>query len=80
MTDNFHQFDGNSIRESNQFTTVMPNAKVPFVTAEDIGRLAFTALTNEKNDRSDQYVIGPELLTYDQVRPAPSAFECVTVP
>ncbi|KAJ3550386.1 hypothetical protein NMY22_g524 [Coprinellus aureogranulatus] len=65
--ENFHKFDGPSIRERNEFTTVIPTAKVPFVSAEDIGRVAFKALTSEKNDRTDQYVVGPELLTYDQV-------------
>lgn len=65
--DNFLEFHRKSISDNNEFKTVMPKAKIPLVSVEDIGRFAAQILLNEKNERTEQRVLGPELLTYDQV-------------
>jgi hypothetical protein len=40
---------------------------VPFVSVADIAAVAFYALTVEKLPSTDYRVLGPELLTHDQV-------------
>lgn len=45
----------------------MPNAKMPLISVEDIAKFAVKVFLSDKNDRTDQRIIGPELLTYDQV-------------
>lgn len=39
------------------------------LSVDDIGRLSAQAFLNEKNEHTEQYMVGPELLTLDQVRP-----------
>ncbi|KAJ3543928.1 hypothetical protein NMY22_g2964 [Coprinellus aureogranulatus] len=66
FTDNFYEMYGKDIRERNEFLTVMPKAKMPLVSVEDIAKFAVNAFLNDKNDRNEQRIIGPELITYDQ--------------
>jgi uncharacterized protein YbjT (DUF2867 family) len=68
FTDNFYELYGKNIRGSDEFLTVMPNAKMPLISVEDIAKLAVKVFLAEKNDRTEQRIIGPELVTYDQVR------------
>ena len=68
FTDNFYEFYGKDIRERDEFLTVMPNAKMPLISVEDIAKLAVKVFLAEKNDRNEQRIIGPELVTYDQAR------------
>ena len=67
--DNIYEFYGKNIREKDEFRTVMPNAKMPLISVEDIAKVAMDAFLNEKNDRTEQRIIGPELVTYDEVCP-----------
>lgn len=47
--------------------TACQDGKIPFVSADDIAEVAFHALTNETSYDCDLRVLGPELLTYDDV-------------
>jgi uncharacterized protein YbjT (DUF2867 family) len=67
-TDNFLGFHAKSIREHDEFKSVMPNAKIPLISVVDIAQVAFKAFLADKNERTDQRILGPELVTYDQVR------------
>ncbi|KAJ2917889.1 hypothetical protein MD484_g2501, partial [Candolleomyces efflorescens] len=65
--DNFLEFHGKDIREHDEFKSVMPNAKIPLISVAEIAEVARQAFLNEKNERTEQRIIGPELVTYDQV-------------
>ncbi|KAJ2924488.1 hypothetical protein H1R20_g12593, partial [Candolleomyces eurysporus] len=65
--DNFLEFHGKDIREHDEFKSVMPNAKIPLISVADIGQVALKVFLSDKNERTDQRIIGPELVTYDQV-------------
>lgn len=43
------------------------DGKVPFVSADDIARVAFHALTDDEPHNTDHLVLGPELLSYGDV-------------
>lgn len=47
--------------------TACQDGEIPFVSADDIAEVAFRALTNEESFDCDLRVLGPELLTYDDV-------------
>jgi uncharacterized protein YbjT (DUF2867 family) len=49
------------------FETAVPTGRVPFVASEDIARGALKAITEDIINK-DLVVLGPELLTYDEVR------------
>lgn len=56
------------IRERGQFETAVPTGRVPFVATEDIARAAFEGIVNRENHEVEQFIIiGPELLTFDEV-------------
>ncbi|KAF6753590.1 NmrA family protein [Ephemerocybe angulata] len=65
--DNIYEFYGKSIREADEFKTVMPNAKIPFVSVEDIAKFAVGIFLSEKNTINEQRIVGPELLSFDQI-------------
>ncbi|TFK24534.1 ergot alkaloid A [Coprinopsis marcescibilis] len=56
-----------SIRERGQFESIIPTGKIPFVTVGDIAQCAFEAITAPKNVQKGKTIVGPELLTYDQL-------------
>lgn len=66
--DNFIPMYAENIREKDEIKSQMPNAKVPMISVLDIGRFAVKALLNDRNERTAQKVVGPELLTFDGVR------------
>ncbi len=41
--------------------------KVPFVSAKDIAAVGYRALTDQVAHNTDHLVLGPELLSYDDV-------------
>lgn len=45
----------------------MGDGLAPFVSTHDIAQVAFDSLTVEKLGRQEILVLGPELLTYDDV-------------
>lgn len=56
-----------SIVEQNAIYTATRKGKLPFVSADDIARVGFHALTDEEPHNTDHVILGPELLSYDDV-------------
>lgn len=54
----------------NKIFTACEDGLIPFISADDIADVAFKALVDEKSHNCDYKVLGPDLLTYDQVRKA----------
>lgn len=57
-----------TISQLNQISTACQNGRIPFISIDDIADVAFHALTNEKSYNRDFRILGPELLTYDDVQ------------
>jgi festuclavine dehydrogenase len=56
-----------SIRDADNIVTATGEGKLPFVSADDVASVAFRALTDEKSHNTDHLLLGPELLSYDDV-------------
>ena len=52
----------------NVFFTSTDNGKLGFVSADDIVDVAAKALLDEKSHNTDHYIVGPQLLSYTEVR------------
>lgn len=61
-----HRF---SIKGESKIYTACDDGKIPFVSTKDIANVVFRALTDEKPHNTEYRVLGPELLTYNQVYP-----------
>ena len=57
-----------TIRDEGRVYSATQNGKIPFVACEDIAAMAVRALTDVKSHDTEHLVLGPELLTYDEVR------------
>ena len=57
-----------SIRDEGIICSATGNGTIPFVSAEDIARVAKHLLTDDKPHNTEYVVLGPELLSYDDVR------------
>lgn len=57
-----------SIRDDDEIASSMGDGLAPFVSTRDIAQAAFDCLTVEKLGKQEILVLGPELLTYDDVR------------
>lgn len=55
------------IRDQSKIYTACGDGQIPFISATDIAAMAYRALTDSKSHNRDYRVLGPELLTYDQV-------------
>lgn len=55
------------IMEQGIVYTATGNGKAPFVSADDIAAVAYRALTDERSHNTDYLILGPELLSYDDV-------------
>ncbi|RAL06805.1 uncharacterized protein BO97DRAFT_429899 [Aspergillus homomorphus CBS 101889] len=55
------------IREQGKNYTACGEGKIPFVSGIDIAAVTFHALTSPASPNCDYRVLGPELLTYDEV-------------
>ncbi|EAL94096.1 hypothetical protein KXW98_004268 [Aspergillus fumigatus] len=56
------------IKKEDKIYSATGDGKIPFISADDIARVAFSVLTEWKSQRAQEYfVLGPELLSYDQV-------------
>ncbi|KAJ5822784.1 hypothetical protein N7447_005124 [Penicillium robsamsonii] len=55
------------IRDHSKIFSACGDGKIPFVSAIDIAAVAFRAITDPKSHNCDYRVLGPELLTYDEV-------------
>jgi uncharacterized protein YbjT (DUF2867 family) len=56
----------------NKIFTACEDGRIPFISADDIAEVAFRALTDKTPHNCDHRVLGPELLTYDDVWSFPS--------
>jgi festuclavine dehydrogenase len=56
-----------TIKAEGKIYTACGDGKIPFISATDIAAVAFRALTDENSHNTDYRVLGPELLTYDEV-------------
>ncbi|GAB0138828.1 agroclavine dehydrogenase [Epichloe bromicola] len=56
-----------AIKNENKIYSAAGDGKLPFVSVADIARVAFRTLTDEKSHNTDYVLLGPELMTYDQV-------------
>ncbi|KAL9122827.1 MAG: hypothetical protein Q9187_000617 [Circinaria calcarea] len=55
------------IRQHSRFYSASGEGKAPFVSAEDIAAVAFHALVDKPPHNTDHVILGPELLSYDDV-------------
>ncbi|KAH0593522.1 hypothetical protein MHUMG1_08660 [Metarhizium humberi] len=62
-----HEFQCKAIRKEDKIYSAAENGKVPFISVVDIARVAFRALKGDLEENIDPILLGPELLTYDDV-------------
>ncbi|OQE43094.1 hypothetical protein PENCOP_c003G03057 [Penicillium coprophilum] len=55
------------IRDHSKIFSACGDGRIPFVSAIDIAAVAFRAITDPQSHNCDYRVLGPELLTYDEV-------------
>ncbi|KAF5127344.1 Agroclavine dehydrogenase [Metarhizium anisopliae] len=66
--DNFSEsYHLNAVREEGTIYSCVGDAKVPFISSFDVGGVAFAALTQPESPNRDYRIVGPELLTHDDV-------------
>ena len=53
---------------NNEIRSVTKDGRIAFVSVDDIAKAASDALLDEKSWNGDRYILGPELLSYDEVR------------
>ncbi|GAB7351850.1 hypothetical protein MBLNU459_g2407t1 [Dothideomycetes sp. NU459] len=56
-----------TIKDESRIYTACGDGKIPFVSAADIAAVAYHALTDKEAPSNDYRVLGPELLTHDQI-------------
>jgi festuclavine dehydrogenase len=57
-----------TIKELNTIFTATGDGMIPFISADDIAEVAYHVLTDDKSSNCDLRILGPDLLTYDDVR------------
>ncbi|RYP10946.1 hypothetical protein DL764_000382 [Monosporascus ibericus] len=62
-----HELQRIAIKDESKIYSAAGDGRIPFVSADDIARVGFRALTDEKPHDTDHIILGPDLLTYDQV-------------
>lgn len=58
----------NTIRHDNAIESAAGDGRVPFISADEIAQVAFNSLIAETVENHEPYILGPELLSYNQVR------------
>lgn len=56
-----------TIREEGKIYSAAGDGRIPWVSVEDIAAVGFRALTDKKSMDTDPVILGPELLSYDDV-------------
>ncbi|OJD15146.1 hypothetical protein AJ78_04571 [Emergomyces pasteurianus Ep9510] len=56
-----------SIKGERKIYSATGEGRVPFISADDIARVAFRALTDARPHNTEHIILGPELLSYDDV-------------
>ncbi|OTA81175.1 hypothetical protein M434DRAFT_380496 [Hypoxylon sp. CO27-5] len=62
-----HELQRIAIKDESKIYSAAGDGRIPFVSANDIARVGFRALTDEKSHNTDHIILGPNLLTYDMV-------------
>jgi festuclavine dehydrogenase len=65
-----------TIRNEGKIYTACGNGRTAFVSSKDIAEVVIRCLIDEKHHPEKVNVVGPELLTYDQVH-CPSPLSCL---
>ena len=69
LSDNFSKVHLLSIRNENKIYSAAEDGKIPWISCDDVGAVGFHALVGKwAITDSDPILLGPELLTYDEVR------------
>lgn len=55
------------IRREDIIVSAARDGRIPWVSVDDIADVAFAALTDEESHNKDHIIVGPELLSYDEV-------------
>lgn len=63
-----------TITQHSSLFTACADGKIPWVSANDIAAVAFRCLTDEKPHNRAYRILGPQLLSYDEVCFSPSLF------
>lgn len=53
--------------EKGEIYSATGSGKIPWVSIRDIGAVGYRALTDDVSHNTDHMVLGPELLSYDDV-------------
>ena len=56
------------VKDESRVVSATGDGKLPFIAAEDIAAVAAKALTDEESHNTDHVILGPELMTYGDVR------------
>jgi uncharacterized protein YbjT (DUF2867 family) len=65
--ENFTRSLAPTIISQDSFFSATQDGKIGLVSSEDIASAALTALTAKSSPNNEQIILGPELLTYDEV-------------
>ncbi|KAK0457592.1 uncharacterized protein EV420DRAFT_1480652 [Desarmillaria tabescens] len=65
--ENFLTIHLGTIRKQNTIMSASGDGRIGFISADDIADLVVSALSDEKSHNTDHILLGPELLTYDDV-------------
>ena len=68
LSDNFLSWQhGATIKNENKIYSACNDGLIPFVSANDIARMAFSLLTDSKPHATNYRVLGPQPMTFDEV-------------
>lgn len=71
FSENFGTAFVSVIRDFDSIPTVTKDGRVAFVGVDDIAKAAYDALVTEKNLKTEYYILGPQLYSYDEVSCSP---------
>ncbi len=68
--ENFSRGHVASIKEKGIIASASEDGVARWISTDDVGAVAYRALTDETLKNTDHILLGPELLSYDDVSPA----------
>ena len=66
--ENLSEIDVALIRDKDMICSATCDGKIPWVSIDDVAMVAYHALVDEPAHNTAHLVLGPELLSYDDVR------------
>ena len=57
-----------TIRDESKIYSAMGTGVIPLVSVDDVAAVAYRALCDDESHNTEHLILGPELLSYDQVR------------